>query len=1390
MLRICRAEDGEVFEVETSLWEIERTTSLEKFIQDQIGTDQEAVLAYLSDGRRLMNENLRDLAGASDNSIFVFNKYYLEYDLHEVLRELRVQPSLHPPIEDTISSTPPFRPHQLAAAYLRAAHVHRDAVLHIANSVRVQLDALSIASRSLDLSILSLSEAFEPFAQGARHTLEGQAILLTALSSDIAAVAAVRIHPEFLSPAARGAIEAGGRARTLGDYVSNDKMRQVADGCAKVSEGINMRFEQAQECMERLTDGAKQIRTTLRTTRIPENVESSERRTRDAYEKVADIASRLESVTGLALNSEGLLLELKQADAVLRKEVEGITDTKNMSTELCIGALRRISILNADIVQLPGLMNSVQGDLRIKTSFAHIQRLHNMPYAYGATLIEIVRRKEFARFFYQRTQTILEVMAKLTSTERKRRQIYRGDVHGQLPFDTRGMDDAVPAIDFSPTGGKDGDYSLERSDIDAFMQMLDAFERSVQADPSMPAQPLQETRRALEKLINRMDSIESSFDRIVERSLLSSSRLSLSRRRITEADEAAFQELSDKVIALEKEKGERETAIRKEREQHETEIMQLKAELQNFSESTDQGRERMEALVQEVHSLKGQNESESQARKILVQRHNELLADVEVLRKGQTDALGDAVGRAQEADALRLELARTREEYEEAKQLEAEHAAKIAQLLADQTGTLRSLEESRLRGEDLRIQIEAARTENEEANDALREAREQKERLLRAQALEHDRIMRDHIAEADGDRAVLEQRFFEAQAQLNQNVTQLKEARAEIDVLHADAAGLREELQRTEHELREARHVERVLRNDLSEGRASQSDFEQKIGDRDRLVAQILDVAIAFRDCHAKTLATLQPLSVHPATALKNGANPSESVVLLPPRMPMSPLREEAVPIDPTDPAAALEILRAYDLDSFSETVAKVGSVVRKWQKQCKEYRERSKGKITFRNFAKGDLALFLPTRNSVSKPWAAFNVSFPHYFLNATGRLADQLKSREWIVARITSITERIADTRDPGSNPYGLGDGIKYYMLEVEDWTRPGADTTKRRKSTTSRANQDRPPSPTPLERPISPPLADVPQSGATAAEPLGPTRSPTSHLFPTFPTRSNSASAGPSSLSRLLAQATPAESPLEVIPATPPLPSRSRTPSPSSRIAGPPPPSPTRVAAHAHSPSVPSPLRPGSRASSSSRLSFSGGRIAPFPRGSAAGTTTTASKAAPTIALSSEHPVNSPATSSSSSGAAGNGLTNDLNGDKQFERHNGRSTRSTTPSPTQSASEGMSNMLFSRRRTTSEHVPPATVNNRLNKRQSVNLIASPSMSTSATSALANLASTFGMIGRRRKIAAESGTDKENKTERSIGDSETLYPNSGPDFPPNDANDPRADPGPSTPASQLKKL
>ncbi|KAL1922261.1 uncharacterized protein VTP21DRAFT_9800 [Calcarisporiella thermophila] len=152
--------------------------------------------------------------------------------------------------------------------------------------------------------------------------------------------------------------------------------------------------------------------------------------------------------------------------------------------------------------------------------------------------------------------------------------------------------------------------------------------------------------------------------------------------------------------------------------------------------------------------------------------------------------------------------------------------------------------------------------------------------------------------------------------------------------------------------------------------------------------------------------------------------------------------------IDDTEEHRTL-LRMAQELD-LNEVVAGVRrkfvdavEVAKKWQRDCRTLREKygrasseSSGKIAFRNFKAGDLALFLPTRNSTAKgPWAAFNINFPHYFLEPSEAMSKEIRNREWIVARIVRITEHVVD-KEPGSNPYGLADGIKFYTLEAESW------------------------------------------------------------------------------------------------------------------------------------------------------------------------------------------------------------------------------------------------------------------------------------------------------------------------------------------------------------------
>ena len=189
--------------------------------------------------------------------------------------------------------------------------------------------------------------------------------------------------------------------------------------------------------------------------------------------------------------------------------------------------------------------------------------------------------------------------------------------------------------------------------------------------------------------------------------------------------------------------------------------------------------------------------------------------------------------------------------------------------------------------------------------------------------------------------------------------------------------------------------------------------------------------------------------------------------------------------------SAYLSAVGRFDVEAFSEAVIKrvkeTEHMARKWQKDSRAYREKSHRlqveaheKIAFRSFKDGDLALFLPTRNQATRPWAAFNVGAPHYFLREQD--LHKLRTRDWLLARISKVEERIVDlsrsinglrpptadgrsigeSSDGGAsvedeNPFELSDGLRWYLLDAAE-EKPGAPSTPGLgKSTVASANVD---------------------------------------------------------------------------------------------------------------------------------------------------------------------------------------------------------------------------------------------------------------------------------------------------------------------------------------------
>ncbi|XWW97206.1 hypothetical protein V2A60_005187 [Cordyceps javanica] len=172
-----------------------------------------------------------------------------------------------------------------------------------------------------------------------------------------------------------------------------------------------------------------------------------------------------------------------------------------------------------------------------------------------------------------------------------------------------------------------------------------------------------------------------------------------------------------------------------------------------------------------------------------------------------------------------------------------------------------------------------------------------------------------------------------------------------------------------------------------------------------------------------------------------------------------------------------MKSLGSFNMELFADTIyhriKEAEHKARKWQREAKTYRDRAHvhqrdagDKIAYRHFKEGDLALFLPTRNQQAGAWAAFNVGFPHYFLREQD--SHKLRHREWLVARITRIQERVVDLSkslsgsnvgsamndEENDNPFQLSDGLRWYLIDAQE-DKPGAPSTPGMGKSTVAAN-----------------------------------------------------------------------------------------------------------------------------------------------------------------------------------------------------------------------------------------------------------------------------------------------------------------------------------------------
>lgn len=181
------------------------------------------------------------------------------------------------------------------------------------------------------------------------------------------------------------------------------------------------------------------------------------------------------------------------------------------------------------------------GPHRTRTdNFKHLARLEGLIPAYVATVVEVVRRREFcellsarssssalitfnsARLLAHYSLSLSTSLGPLSSRERDLRSAYRSTFSGKLPWEVRGLsastDEAIPSLELDVKNSGDDLPELGRESLlglqQSFAEMEDSLERSNEGRKLQPNNPIKKARRMLDELLASLDELEVQFEKI------------------------------------------------------------------------------------------------------------------------------------------------------------------------------------------------------------------------------------------------------------------------------------------------------------------------------------------------------------------------------------------------------------------------------------------------------------------------------------------------------------------------------------------------------------------------------------------------------------------------------------------------------------------------------------------------------------------------------------------------------------------------------------------------------------------------------------------------------------------------------------------------------------
>ncbi|KAL8937406.1 MAG: hypothetical protein Q9216_004437 [Gyalolechia sp. 2 TL-2023] len=549
-----------------------------------------------------------------------------------------------------------------------------------------------------------------------------------------------------------------------------------------------------------------------------------------------------------------------------------------------------------------------------------------------------------------------------------------------------------------------------------------------------------------EDLLGNFEAQQREFED--ERRLLEDENLKL-KIRLEEAEDEL-----DRVVGSRDREARAEEESQRIQEAAERNVRTARGEMESYRHESEMLQENKKRLQQEVAELQGQNHkysSQIRDREAAEAKHRTALKSALSHLESELDIPNDFNDAVHTVEAAAY---RHKANQDEMRQLLEEARQSNQDMRCD-------MKKRDLEIDDLRDRLGNEEMEVFSTRESLADQHEQSKRLK----ADLDRECREHEE--------LKNTFRATESRADSLQIRIRDITRDFDASQAALEKSREESRNFESELQDIRQLSntRLAQRATRAEAISQTLFRQ-ISLLEKLLQQI-GYTVTRQPGNPMTVQKIPKASGTSTVLSASGPLPSK---LASEPGPLPNYSSWATSEDPETEGQLYDLCHkdfsTFDINVFNEAVIKrikdAEHLARKWQREARGYRDKfhraqneAHEKIAFRSFKEGDLALFLPTRNQATRPWAAFNVGAPHYFLREQD--THKLRSRDWLLARISKVEERIVDLsksindlhaggdrRSVGDvsdgaslddeNPFELSDGLRWYLLDAAE-ERPGA-------------------------------------------------------------------------------------------------------------------------------------------------------------------------------------------------------------------------------------------------------------------------------------------------------------------------------------------------------------